>query len=251
MNEVLVRFQGQHYPNTIQVDPTVLSDPALPWGVPTQGSVVGVLLNDTDSWDSLADEFHQAPYKAAPRAPVLYLKPANTWAAHGAPIVVPADLNELEVGASVGVVLGRSAARVTAADAFQYIAGYVPVNDLAEPHESVYRPAIRERCRDGFCPIGPWVMPRHALRSPDALVLRTFVNGRLRAEETTARLIRSTTQLIADVTAFMTLDRGDVLLLGPGADRPRAKPGDTVQIEVLGVGILQNRLVRAQHPSAP
>ncbi|MGA2548558.1 MAG: fumarylacetoacetate hydrolase family protein [Burkholderiaceae bacterium] len=249
MIEVLARARGQEHLESIHVDATLRPAVTLDWEVPIWGTVVGVLLNDEESFLAHAEEFDQAPYLAPPRAPVLYLKPANTWRAHGQSVILSEELDCVHTGAALGVVIGRQSTRVKLADALACISGYVVANDLSEVHTSFYRPAIRERCRDGFCPIGPWVMPAAAVRSGDALVLRTYVNGQLRGETTTARMVRSIARLIVDITEFMSLSAGDVLLLSPGVDRPRAVPGDVVRIEVPGVGILENRLARASSDS--
>ena len=121
--------------------------------------------------------------------------------------------------------------------------GYTVLNDVALHHASVYRPPIRQRCRDGFCPIGPWVIDRVAVPAPDRLALRVFVNGALRAENTTANLVRPIARLIADVTDFMTLSAGDVLHVGTPEQAPLARVGDRVSIEIDGVGWLENPVV--------
>src|SRR5690606_37837939 len=107
-------------------------------------------------------------------------------------------------------------------------------------HDNFYRPAIREKCRDGFCPIGPWVLAAEHVKDPAALTVRTLVNGKLQLEKSLGELVRSIPRLIADVTAFMTLAEGDVLLPAVSETGPLASAGDTVAIEVAGVGRLEN-----------
>jgi 5-oxopent-3-ene-1,2,5-tricarboxylate decarboxylase/2-hydroxyhepta-2,4-diene-1,7-dioate isomerase len=245
MIQVLARTRGQAHLESLAVDVADEPERTRNWGVPIAGSVVAALLNDEDALLAYEEDFQRPPYLAAPRAPILYLRPANTWSAHREPIRIPADLASLEVGAALGLVIGRTATRIGVHRALEHVAGYVVVNDLCAAHENVYRPAIRERCRDGFCAIGPWITPRAALGAPSGLVLRTHINGRLRAETTTTRLARGPAELIAAITDFMTLAAGDVLLLGPGADRPQARAGDSVRIEIPGVGSLENTLIGA------
>jgi 5-oxopent-3-ene-1,2,5-tricarboxylate decarboxylase/2-hydroxyhepta-2,4-diene-1,7-dioate isomerase len=117
------------------------------------------------------------------------------------------------------------------------------VNDVSVPHGSFYRPSIRFKCRDGFCPIGTAVVDRARVSNPDALRVRVFVEGVLRQENTTANLIRPTARLIADVTEFMTLAEGDMLLTGVPENAPLARAGQRVAIEIEGVGRLENPLV--------
>jgi 5-oxopent-3-ene-1,2,5-tricarboxylate decarboxylase / 2-hydroxyhepta-2,4-diene-1,7-dioate isomerase len=212
-------------------------------GVPICGTVVGTLLNFRGALDRMNPRMHEPPYKAPPRAPVLYIKPQNTWAAHGKDIEVPADVTEVEIGVTLGIVIGRSASRVPASRALDYVAGYVVVNDLTVPHQNVFRPAIKARCRDGFCPIGATVISGDAVGDPDALALRAYVNGELRQENNTCNLVRPVAQLIADVSEFMTLAAGDVLLAGVPESAPVATAGDRVTVEVERVGLVENMLV--------
>src|SRR5690349_5562155 len=88
------------------------------------GVVYGTLLNHRPALAALGDAVNQPPYQAPPRAPVLYLKPRNTLAGDGDDVVVPSDAPELQVGASLGIVVGRTACRVPARDALDHVAGY-------------------------------------------------------------------------------------------------------------------------------
>ena len=108
--------------------------------LPPRGTVYGTLLNYHDALEALGEQVHAAPYKAAPKAPILYIKPRNTLVGHGDPILVPADAPELEMGATLGVVIGRTACRVHADQALDHVAGYTIVNDVSVPHASFYRP---------------------------------------------------------------------------------------------------------------
>jgi 5-oxopent-3-ene-1,2,5-tricarboxylate decarboxylase/2-hydroxyhepta-2,4-diene-1,7-dioate isomerase len=215
----------------------------LDWDVPVDGTVYGTLLNYKGALAALGEAMNTPPYKEPPKAPILYLKPPNTWIGYGKPIPLPADVEAVEIGAALGVVIGRTACRVKAADVFDYVRGYTIINDVSLPHASVYRPPIRQRCRDGFCPIGPWVMDKRHVPAPDRLALRVFINGALRAENTTANLVRPIDRLIADVTDFMTLSAGDVLHVGTPEQAPLARAGDRVSVEIDGVGWLENPIV--------
>jgi 5-oxopent-3-ene-1,2,5-tricarboxylate decarboxylase / 2-hydroxyhepta-2,4-diene-1,7-dioate isomerase len=207
------------------------------------GTVYGTLLNHQSALAALGGAVHEAPYKAPPQAPVLYIKPRNTLAGDGDAIVVPADAAMLEVGATLGLVIGRTACRVSELDALQYVAGYAIVNDVSVPHASYYRPAIRYKARDGFCPIGPRVVARREVADPDALTIRVYVDGTLAQQGSTADLVRPVARLLADVTEFMTLAPGDVLLVGVPAGAPRVHAGQWVAIEIDGLGRLENRFV--------
>lgn len=252
MSNALIRLRGAPQPIGATVDVAARSlrlgggpvaVDALDWEPAATGAVYGTLLNYRGALAALGDAVHQPPYKAPPRAPILYLKPANTLIGHGVPIPVPEDAPELEIGAALGVVIGRTACRVSEAQALEHVAGYTIVDDVSVPHGNYYRPSIRFKCRDGFCPVGPWVLDRDDVPNPDALGVRVFVDGELRQRNSTANLIRPIARLIAEVTDFMTLRPGDLLMVGVPEGAPRARAGQRVAIEIDRVGRLENPLV--------
>jgi 5-oxopent-3-ene-1,2,5-tricarboxylate decarboxylase/2-hydroxyhepta-2,4-diene-1,7-dioate isomerase len=237
------RFEVDPANGTVRIDGRDVDSSSIDWDTPTRGTVFGTLLNYRGALAALGTAVDAALYEAPPRAPVLYIKPANTWAAFGAQVALPPAVAAVEIGAALGIVIGATAHRVAEGEALDCVAGYTIVNDICEPHASFHRPALRERCRDGFCPIGPWVIAQHEVARPDALRVRVLVNGKLAAENTTANLIRPVARLIADVTEFMTLSAGDVLLAGVPESPPHARAGDRVRIEIEGVGALENALI--------
>jgi 5-oxopent-3-ene-1,2,5-tricarboxylate decarboxylase/2-hydroxyhepta-2,4-diene-1,7-dioate isomerase len=229
--------------NTVELKGKRYHFDELAWDLPVSGTVYGTLLNYKGALSEFGEVVNEPPYNREPKAPILYIKPVNTLTGCGMPIPIPANIPELEMGAALGVVIGRTATRVSEDQALEHVAGYTIVNDVSIPHESVYRPAIREKARDGFCPVGPWVIEREAVVNPDALGIRVFINGELRQENTTANLIRPVSRLIADVTDFMTLNSGDMLLVGVPEGAPLAKAGDHVRIEIDGIGHLENTVM--------
>ena len=197
------------------------------------GTVYGVILNDTVSLRKIG-ALDAAPYQGAPRAPAMYLKPANTRAANGATVSLPEGADTLEIGATLGLVIGRAAARLDAANALDAVCGVALAADLSLPHASYFRPAIREKCFDGSLPIGEV----EALPDLSALVLTTEVDGEIVDQRSLADLIRPPAQLLADVSEFMTLAEGDVLLVGVAYQAPPVGPGSRVRISADGVGSL-------------
>jgi 5-oxopent-3-ene-1,2,5-tricarboxylate decarboxylase/2-hydroxyhepta-2,4-diene-1,7-dioate isomerase len=218
--------------------PSILTPP---YGL--SGRVYGTLLNHRSAYAALEASMHQPPYRAPPKAPILFIKPRNTLALHGDAVIVPPDVEELEAAGSLGVVIGETACRVSAERARDFIAGFLIVNDVSVPHSEFYRPAVRLKCRDGFCPLGPRVVARSAISNPDALSVRIFVDGDLRSVASTSELIRPIAQLIADVTEFMTLSPGDVLAVGAAFPPPRVRAGQTLRVEVEEIGSLENPFV--------
>lgn len=216
------------------------------------GTVYAALLNDPRQLTALGDAVDRPPYKASPVHPVLSIKPRNTLAGDGAAVVVPDGVGELEMGATLGIVIGRAACRVAQAGALGVVAGYAIVNDISVPQSGVarhYRPSVRYRARDGFCPIGPRVTPADAVLQPDALRVRVRVDGMLVHESSTAGRTRNVAKLIADVSEFMTLMPGDLLLLGAAQGAPLAGAGQSVVIEIDGLGQLAHRLVAEEVPA--
>jgi 5-oxopent-3-ene-1,2,5-tricarboxylate decarboxylase/2-hydroxyhepta-2,4-diene-1,7-dioate isomerase len=214
------------------------------------GVVYGTLLNDAPALAALGDAVHQAPYKAPPKAPVLYIKPRNTLASCGAAVEVPQEGGELEIGAALGLVVGRTACRVAEAQALEHLAGYVIVADLSVPHTRFYRPSVRFKARDGSCLVGPQVVPRSAVADPDALAIEVTIEGRVVQRADTSGMRRGAAKLLADVTEFMTLHPGDVLMLGVPHGAPRARAGQRFAIEIAGLGRLDGTLVAEREVAA-
>lgn len=185
-------------------------------------AVYGVALNFRAELERLGEELYRDPYKKPPIAPVLYLRPRNTWSSSGAAIRIPADAEALKMAGTIGVVIGR---------------GYVAVNDVSIPHASYYRPAIRQRCRDGFCVIGSEVTDRVPAE------IRTWINGELRCRTSVADLVRPIDRLISDISEFLTLQPGDILLIGEPPDSPFARAGDRVRVEVDGLPAIENEVL--------
>lgn len=193
------------------------------------GVVVGALLNDPATLAALGDALSAPPYKAAPKAPVLQVKPRNTLVGDGAVVAVPADAEALEIGATLAIVIGSGASR---------IAGYTLAADLSIASDTTdrhYRPGVRQRARDGFCPLAARVLPAATVSSPDALNLTLSIDGETVQRTSTADRVRSVAQLVADVSAFMSLQPGDLLLLGASHGAPRARAGQRIDIAIEGL----------------
>ncbi|MES2716061.1 MAG: fumarylacetoacetate hydrolase family protein [Pseudomonadota bacterium] len=224
--------------------PTLPQLGVAPWRL--SGVVYSALLNDPQQLADLGDAVHQPPYKAPPRHPVLAVRPRNTLAGDGDAIAVPASVGLVRTGASLGLVIGQVACRVPVSEAMAVVAGYLVANDLSLPLPgpgSHYRPAARQMMRDGFCPLGAQVVPAGAVPDPDALQIRLLLDGQPAWQGSTAGRVRGVAQLVSDVSEFMTLQPGDVLLLGIGAGAPLARIGQSMAVHIAGIGQLHNSLV--------
>jgi len=176
----------------------------------------------------------------APIAPVLCIKPANTWIGYGAPIPLAADVDAIDIGASLGIVIAATASRVDVNRAADCIAGYTIANDVGEARRELALPTLRQRCRDGYCALGPWTVARREMPPIDAVGLRVLVNGVLADEVRLSELVRSPARLVSEISSFVTLCAGDVILTGTHGHAPQARIGDRVRIEMDGVGALEN-----------
>jgi 5-oxopent-3-ene-1,2,5-tricarboxylate decarboxylase / 2-hydroxyhepta-2,4-diene-1,7-dioate isomerase len=201
--------------------------------VPAMRTVYGTLLNFRAEFDAWATKMHEAPYHAPPQAPVLYIKPANTWSLHGAPITIPAQVPEVEVGATIAMLM-KAAGEV---------GGYLLMNDLSVPHASYFRPPVKFRCLDGFLGVGGTLLPAGSNVDPSQFTLEVRINGTLEQTVHFDNLVRNARQLLVDVSEFMTLGPGDALMLGLDAARPLARAGDQIEISAAGLGTLMNTLV--------
>lgn len=192
-----------------------------------QGTVYGTLLNFRREWDLWSPRMTQDPHKAAPKAPVLYVKTANTFCPAGQDLLLQDGVSEVDIGATLGLVIGDKG----------QVAGAVLLNDWSVPHTSYYRPPVKFRCRDGFLALPDRVT--HGREEDWAgLQIAVYRNGNLVQTIDLCELMRDMPTLLADVGEFMTLQPGDVLMVGTDclADgtRPRAKAGDRVEISAVG-----------------
>jgi len=224
--------------------------------LPIHGTVYGVLLNAQAEWQSASALMNEPPYKAPPAAPVLYIKTANTWSAHDTAIPVPADVPDVEIGATLGVVMGVPNTHGEPS----HVRGFVLLNDVSVPHsvqaQGFYRPPVKYKNLDGFLGVGPTLLPAADLTQPNALTLEVRVNGMLRQTLDLRQMRRPLNQLLTDVNDFMTLQAGDVLMLGldictqgpEAGHRPHARVGDVIEIQApghAGLGVMRHTLVAA------
>jgi 2-keto-4-pentenoate hydratase/2-oxohepta-3-ene-1,7-dioic acid hydratase in catechol pathway len=186
---------------------------------------------------------HAAEFgRAVPEEPLIFLKPSTAVIGPEAEIVYPAMSRRVDYEAELGVVMGRTARRVPPERAMEYILGYTCVNDVTardlQKKDGLF---TRAKGFDTFAPLGPWI--ETDLADPGALRVAARVNGELRQEGTTRDMVFGVAELIAFISRIMTLLPGDVIATGTPAGVGPLKPGDTVEIEVEGIGTLRNRVV--------
>lgn len=182
-----------------------------------------------------------------PEEPSYFLKPPSSLARHGDEIVRPRGCRYLNYEGEVAVIVGRRMKRVGLDDALHHVGAYSVANDYGV-HD--FRHAdrgsmLRVKGQDGFCPIGPELVDAGDV-DPMNLALRTYVNGDLVQEGNTGELLWPIAYMLADLSRLITLEPGDVLLSGTPANSRPVEPGDTVEVEVDGIGRLSNRIVEAK-----
>lgn len=215
-----------------------LDERAVTWLPPFEpGSIIAVALNYRD---------HAAELDLAePQQPALFPKFRNALVGHRGRIVRPAGIEYMHYETELAVVIGRDARRVDAASALGYVKGYSVANDLVVRDFVIdhFRPPIKPKNFDTFLPLGPFLVDAAAVPDPQALAIRTYVNGELRQEGNTRDMLYSVARLIEYVTGFMTLREDDVLLTGTPKGISHLKAGDEVRCVVEGVGELVNQVV--------
>ncbi|NYU09475.1 4-hydroxyphenylacetate degradation protein [Enterobacteriaceae bacterium CCUG 67584] len=203
-----------------------------------KGTVFAVALNHRSQLDAWRDAFNQPPYNTPPKTAVWFTKPRNTLIRAGDAIPHPEGEQVLS-GATVALIVGKTASKVSPEDAADYIAGYALANEVSLPEESFYRPAIKAKCRDGFCPLGELA----AVDNVDNLTIITEINGREADHWNTADLQRNAAELLSALSEFATLNPGDAILLGTPHSRVPLQPGDRVRILAEGFPALENPVV--------
>ncbi|MEB5750860.1 4-hydroxyphenylacetate degradation bifunctional isomerase/decarboxylase [Leclercia adecarboxylata] len=203
-----------------------------------KSTVFAVALNHRSQVDAWRDAFNQPPYNTPPKTAVWFIKPRNTLIRAGDAIPHPEGEQVLS-GATVALIVGKTASKVSPEDAADYIAGYALANEVSLPEESFYRPAIKAKCRDGFCPLGELA----AVDNVDNLNIITEINGREADHWNTADLQRNAAELLSALSEFATLNPGDAILLGTPHSRVPLQPGDRVRILAEGFPPLENPVV--------
>jgi 2-keto-4-pentenoate hydratase/2-oxohepta-3-ene-1,7-dioic acid hydratase in catechol pathway len=206
------------------------------------GKIVALGLNYYDH----AEESGGEP----PEAPLLFSKAPTSVTRPGAPIVHPDAVDQVDYEVELGVVVGRTARSVDAADAADYVAGYTVGNDVsARDAQFSDDQWFRGKSFDTFAPMGPRLVAGDGF-DPTAVAVELRVNGETKQHSNTSELIFDPAEVIAYASDVMTLEPGDVIATGTPAgvgvfrDPPELlDPGDTVEAEVEGIGTLVNHVV--------
>jgi 2-keto-4-pentenoate hydratase/2-oxohepta-3-ene-1,7-dioic acid hydratase in catechol pathway len=188
-----------------------------------------------------------------PERPLLFAKWPNTLIGPREPIVLPSITTKVDYEGELGVVVGRQARGLGADDALDVVAGYLCANDVsARDLQFGDRQWVRGKSLDTFCPIGPSLVPASDVPDPQALRLKTILNGEVVQEAPTSDMIFSVAQIVAFVSEAITLEPGDLILtgtpngVGMALDPPRfLAAGDVVRCEVEGLGVVEHPIEAA------
>jgi 2-keto-4-pentenoate hydratase/2-oxohepta-3-ene-1,7-dioic acid hydratase in catechol pathway len=204
--------------------------------------LIGVGLNYKD---------HAEEIKAqTPKQPLLFAMYANAITGPEQPIIVPPMSQQVDYEAEMGVVIGRRARQVPVESALDYVAGYTIINDVsARDLQFSDGQWLRAKSFDTFAPMGPYLVSRDTLRDGDGLDIELRLNGKTMQKSNTRNLIFKVPDLVSFISKVMTLEVGDVIATGtPGGvgfvrdPQVFMKPGDVVEIEIEGIGLLKNQV---------
>ncbi|WP_433632835.1 fumarylacetoacetate hydrolase family protein [Halomicrococcus sp. NG-SE-24] len=210
--------------------------------VPTPGKIVCVGMNYHDHVEEQDEKVSDNP--------LLFAKAPTTVTNPGSPIVHPADIEQVDYEVELGVVIGRRGKHIKRTQAQEYVAGYTIVNDVsARDAQFSDGQFFRGKSYDTFSPMGPTLVAGDEF-DPNAAGVSLRVNGTTKQSSNTEEFIFDVADLIAYISRAMTLRPGDVISTGtPGGvgifrEPPELlEPGDTVEAEIDGIGVLENNVV--------
>lgn len=176
-----------------------------------------------------------------PEEPLIFLKPSTSVSGPEDSIPLPRISRRVDYEGELAVVIGRIARNVRAEDAYRYILGYTCGNDVTlRDLQKKDGQWSRAKGFDGSCPLGPWIETE---LDPGDLHIETRLNGEVVQSASTADMVFGVATLLEFITEFMTLLPGDVIMTGTPEGVGKLSPGDVVEVEVDGIGVLTNRVV--------
>lgn len=224
--------------------------------IPRPGKIIGVGLNYVEHVDESSRTLDTA--KELPERPVLFDKPATAVVATEGEILHDGRLTaQLDWEVELAVVIGRTARRVAAADALDHVFGYSIINDISARDQRRSGQWFFSKGQDTYAPFGPVLVTAAELGDPQDVNLRLRVNGQTKQDSNTRHMLFKIRQLIEDISSGVTLEPGDVIATGSPAGvgagmvpQQFLQPGDTVEAEIDGIGVLRNFVVDATSEAA-
>lgn len=183
---------------------------------------------------------------ADPAEPLYFLKSPGSVLAPGGRIVAPRGQGKVVFEGELAVVIGRRATAVSEARALEHVFGYTCVNDVTAAEvlnrDASFAQWVRAKSYDSFCPLGPCIATG---LDPATLSVKTWIDGQLRQDYPVADIRFSVPRLVSLISHDMTLEPGDLILCGTSVGVGSMKPGQTVEVEIEGIGRLTNRFETA------
>lgn len=183
---------------------------------------------------------------ADPAEPLYFLKAPSSVLAPGGRIVAPKGQGKIVFEGELAVVIGRRATAVSEAQALEHVFGYTCVNDVTAAEvlnrDASFAQWVRAKSYDSFCPLGPCIATG---LDPATLSVKTWLDGQLRQDYPVADIRFSVPRLVSLISHDMTLEPGDLILCGTSVGVGSMKPGQTVEVEIEGIGRLTNRFETA------
>lgn len=191
---------------------------------------------------------HAAEHAAeVPEKPLLFFKPPSAVIGPGATIELPGESDRVEHEGELAVVMGHRCRRISEDDAWEAVLGVGCANDVtARDIQRSEKLWTRGKGFDTFCPVGPWIIAGIARETVADLEIRCSVNGGLRQRGQTSEMVFNPAYLISYISQVMTLEPGDLILTGTPAGVGPLTPGDTVTVEIQGIGSLSNPVRREE-----
>lgn len=184
-----------------------------------------------------------------PAEPLLFLKPPSSLNGHGGTVVRPRGVQALSYEGELALVVGRRARRLSEAEAWGAVAGFTVLDDItARDWQKKDGQWTRAKGSDTFCPVGPCWVPKEKVAFEELRII-SRVNGEVRQDASVTGMIFGVPQLIAYITAFMTLEPGDLIATGTPPGVGAVEPGDIVEVEIPGIGRLENRIAGDTDPA--
>ena len=198
--------------------------------------------------------------KVPPKEFIFFHKPSSSITGPYCPIESPRGMQKLDYENELGVIIGKPAKRIDQSEAYQYIAGFCIINDVAERSMQFKKPGqytMGKGC-DTFCPIGPYIVTHDEINI-DNLTIQTWVNGQQVQNGTTKNMIFKVPRLIASLSEYFTLQPGDIIATGTPKGvkleddimdhhAEYLKPGDQIKLYIEGLGYQQNDII--EEPAA-
>lgn len=182
-----------------------------------------------------------------PEEPLFFSKAPSSILAHESKISLPTNVGRVDHEGEIALVISKKASHIPEKNAFDYIAGFSLINDVTaremqKKDTAAGRPWFRSKSFDTFCPFGPFLVPKQTINDPNDLNISVKVNGELKQQSSTLKMVFGFAEIVSYLSKFCTLEPGDIIATGTPAGVGAIKAGDTVEVSVHEIGTLINQV---------